>query len=233
MLPHLERRVRNSDRFLLGLVGPPGAGKSVLAAAIARAFTLAHAADTVGTAGAGADAAIVVGMDGFHLRQRELVQRRLQHVKGAPETFDAEGFVQLLQRLRHPRNTVKAPQFDRAIEEPSEAAITVNRQHRLVIVEGNYLLLDGPWAPVRDLLDEIWYLDLPNTERVPLLVGRHISHGRTQPEATEWVHRSDEANARLVMSAAHRADATLALLTGHLKRSTTTSLPTRSRWRKC
>lgn len=226
LLPYLERRVAGTDRFLLGLAGPPGVGKSVLAAALVRAFAAAHSADavhapdTVSTSDAAAisrDAAVVVGMDGFHLRQHELTQRGLQDVKGAPETFDAAGFVRLLHRLRCPTTTVKAPRFDRTIEEPIDAAVTVHPRHLLVVVEGNYLLLDGPWASVRDLLDEIWHLDLPDAERVPLLVSRHVRHGRTPLEAENWVQRSDEANARLVLSAAHRADATLDLLTGNLR----------------
>lgn len=242
LLPYLECRVAGTDRFLLGLAGPPGVGKSVLAAALVRAFTAGHSADAVhaadtvptsaaiagdaaisgdadisGDAAISRNAAVVVGMDGFHLRQDELTQRGLQDVKGAPETFDAAGFVRLLHRLRCPTTTVKAPRFDRTIEEPIDAAVTVHPRHLLVVVEGNYLLLDGPWASVRDLLDEIWHLDLPDAERVPLLVSRHVRHGRTPLEAENWVQRSDEANARLVLSAAHRADATLDLLTGNLR----------------
>lgn len=201
LLPHVRRCVGPRDRFLLGLTGPPGVGKSVLAAALAEAY---------GREGAGN--AVVVGMDGHHLRQAELSRRGLADVKGAPETFDADGFVALLRRLRDGTEPVPAPVFDRVAEEPVAAGVTVTPSHRLVVVEGNYLLLDGPWAPVRRLLDAVWHLHLPDDVRVPGLVARHVAHGRTPDEAHEWVMRSDEANARLVSAAARRADAVVDLL---------------------
>jgi pantothenate kinase len=206
LLPHVCRRAGGTDRFLLGLTGPPGVGKSAVAAALVEAFA----------AESGADRAVAVGMDGFHLRQAELRRLRLEHVKGAPETFDAVGFVHLLRRLRDTREVVTAPAFDRCVEEPVPAAVAVRPSHRLVVVDGNYLLLDGPWAPIRDLLDEVWHLRLPTEVRVPGLVARHVAHGRTPPAAHEWVHRSDEANAQLVEAAADHADAVVDLETGRL-----------------
>jgi pantothenate kinase len=207
LLPRLCRRGAHADRLLLGLTGAPGVGKSALAAALASAYR---------TDGDARDA-VVVGMDGFHLRQAELVRRGLADVKGAPETFDAEGFVALLRRLREPDATVWAPRFDRVREEPVPDAVAVTPRHRVVVVEGNYLLLDGPWAPVRGLLDEVWHLALPDDIRVPGLVARHVRHGRSRAEARAWVNRSDEANAALVESVAGRADAVVDLLTGDLR----------------
>jgi pantothenate kinase len=202
------RRRAGRPRFLLGLTGAPGVGKSTLAAAVAAAYDEAEGAGT----------AVVVGMDGFHLRQAELVRRGLDHVKGAPETFDAEAFVALLRRLRDPAQAVAAPVFDRSADEPVPIALTVRADHRLVVVEGNYLLLDGPWAPVRELLDEVWHLRLPAEVRVPDLVRRHVAHGRTPDAARAWVLRSDEANARTVADVAHRADGWVDLRTGVLER---------------
>jgi pantothenate kinase len=206
LLPHVCRRAGGTDRFLLGLTGPPGAGKSALAEALVEAFEAEY----------GDVRAVAVGMDGFHLRQDELRRLRLEHVKGAPETFDADGFVRLLRRLRDTSGPVRAPAFDRAVEEPVPSAVSVLPSHRLVVVEGNYLLLDGPWAPVRELLDEVWQLRLPTDVRVPGLVARHVAHGRTPVAAHEWVHRSDEANARLVETAAVHADAVVDLESGRL-----------------
>lgn len=206
LLPHVRRRAGDSDRYLLGLTGPPGVGKSALAEALVEAFEAEY----------GAGHAVVVGMDGFHLRQAELRRRGLAHVKGSPETFDADGFVRLLRRLRGARSVVAAPAFDRTAEEPVPGAVSVRPSHRLVVVEGNYLLLDGPWAPVRELLDDVWQLRLPDDVRVPDLVARHVAHGRTPEAAHEWVLRSDEANARLVAAAAERADAVVDLETGQL-----------------
>ncbi|MDQ4007042.1 MAG: nucleoside/nucleotide kinase family protein [Actinomycetota bacterium] len=208
LLPHVRERVGRSARALLGLAGPPGVGKSHLAAAVIAAFE----------EGCGRGTAVVVGMDGFHLSSRELADLGLEQVKGAPQTFDADGFVALLRRLRDPAEVVAAPGFDRRREETVPAAVTVAPHHRLVVVEGNYLLLDGPWRPVRGLLDAVWHLHLPPERRVPLLVDRHVTHGRSPADAHAWVLRSDEANARLVESVAHRADAVVDLLTGTLVR---------------
>jgi pantothenate kinase len=206
LLPHVARRTGRTDRFLLGLTGPPGVGKSALAGAVVEAFDDVH----------GGDNAVVVGMDGFHLRQAELRRLGLDHVKGAPDTFDADAFVGVVRRLRDTVASVAVPAFDRSIEEPVPDAVLVRPSHRLVVVEGNYLLLDGPWAPLRDLLDEVWHLRLPDDVRVPELVARHVAHGRTARAAHEWVRRSDEANARLVAGAACRADAVVDLETGRL-----------------
>jgi pantothenate kinase len=179
-------------------------GKSTLAAAVVAAYER----DT------GAGTAAVVSMDGFHLRQAELMRRGLADVKGAPETFDADGFVSLLRRLRVAASVTPVPVFDRSIEEPVEGALTIRPEQRLVVVEGNYLLLDDGWRPVRDLLDEVWHLHLPDDLRVPDLVARHVAHGRSEEGAREWVLRSDEANARLVAAASARADAVVDLRTG-------------------
>ncbi len=180
-------------RRLLGLAGPPGTGKSTLAALLAAAL---------------GPAACVVPMDGFHLAQRELERLGRAGRKGAPDTFDAAGYRALLQRLRAEGGdeAVYAPEFRREIEEPVAGAIAVAPEVRLVITEGNYLLLDeGPWAGVAALLDEAWYVDTPDTLRVPRLVARHVAHGRAEAEARRWVGASDEPNARRVASTRGRA----------------------------
>ena len=139
-------------------------------------------------------------MDGFHLAGRELDRLGIAERKGAPETFDAAGYVALLRRLRGPdEETVYAPEFHREVEECYAGAIAVPSDVSLVITEGNYLLLDqGPWSKVRDLLDEAWFL-VPNEDlRVARLVERHLHYGKTPEQAREWVQRSDERNAALV-----------------------------------
>ncbi|MFF5705594.1 nucleoside/nucleotide kinase family protein [Streptomyces sp. NPDC012794] len=181
-------------RRILGIAGPPGAGKSTLAARIAGAL--------------GPERAVVVPMDGFHLAQAEVHRLGRADRRGAPDTFDAAGYVCLLRRLRTPEEvTVYAPAFDRSLEDPVAGSIPVGPAVPLVITEGNYLLHDAAgWAPVRPLLDEAWYLAPDEALRVDRLVGRHVRHGKDPAHARAWVARSDEANARLVARGRHRAD---------------------------
>ncbi|MFJ5832974.1 nucleoside/nucleotide kinase family protein [Streptomyces sp. NPDC093089] len=180
-------------RRVLGLAGAPGAGKSTLAARL------------VGRLGG---LAVLVPMDGFHLAQAELERLGRADRKGAPDTFDADGYTALLARLRTPvpGTTVYAPAFDRALEEPVAGSIAVPADVPLVVTEGNYLLHDeGPWAAVLPLLDEAWYLDLDAGRRVPRLVERHVRFGKDRARAERWVRDSDEANARLVARGRDRA----------------------------
>ncbi len=181
-------------RSVLGIAGPPGAGKSTLAERLVVALD---------------GRAALVPMDGFHLAAAELDRLGRADRKGAPDTFDAAGYTALLRRLRAPDpvHAVYAPAFDRSLEEPVAGSLPVEPDVPLVVTEGNYLLLDdGPWAPVRGLLDEVWFLDLDPQVRVRLLVHRHVRHGQARHRAEEWVTRSDEANARLVERGRDRAD---------------------------
>ncbi|MFF0220452.1 nucleoside/nucleotide kinase family protein [Streptomyces vinaceus] len=194
----LEARARalaaTGTRRILGIAGPPGAGKSTLAARLARAL--------------GPERAVVVPMDGFHLAQAELERLGRADRKGAPDTFDAAGYAALLARLRSPAPAVVyAPAFDRSLEEPVAGSIPVGPAVRLVITEGNYLLYEeGQWAGLRALLDEVWFLAPDDTLRVRRLVERHVRHGKAPARAEEWVARSDEANARLIAAGRSRAD---------------------------
>ena len=195
-LPALVERARalaaRGGRTILGIAGPPGAGKSTIAAAVVE--------------GVG-DAAVLVPMDGFHLAQATLVALGRRDRMGAPDTFDAAGYAALLARLRGPEAVVYAPEFRREIEEPIAGAIAVPRDVPLVVTEGNYLLLpDEHWAPIRGLLDETWYVETDEELRVQRLIQRHIQFGKTPEYARAWVLRSDERNAELVKATAATAD---------------------------
>jgi pantothenate kinase len=193
-------RVRVQDllarggRRLLGLAGAPGSGKSTLAQALLHAFPAQ---------------AVVVPMDGFHLANGELQRLGRRGRKGAPDTFDAAGYVALLQRLRRPGEgeTVYAPEFRREIEEAVAGAIAVPPEAALIVTEGNYLLLEqAPWSGVRALLDEAWYVEVDDQLRRERLVQRHERFGRTPEAARAWVQGTDEPNARLIEATRHRAD---------------------------
>ncbi|MFG1950160.1 nucleoside/nucleotide kinase family protein [Micromonospora sp. NPDC048830] len=180
-------------RQLLGIAGTPGAGKSTLAERVVAAV---------------GPAARLVPMDGFHLAQAELCRLGRDARKGAVDTFDVVGYVALLRRLHQPEPTsVWAPEFRRDIEEPVAGAIEVPPEVRLVVTEGNYLLLaEYPWDEVRPLLHEAWFLDLDDDLRRRRLTARHEAHGRSPEQARAWALGSDEANATLVAGTADRAD---------------------------
>jgi pantothenate kinase len=190
LLDRAEGLLPASGRALLGIAGMPGAGKTTLAEAL-----------TAGLAERwGPEAVAHVPMDGFHLADVQLDRLGLRDVKGAPATFDAEGYAALLRRLRSPApETVYAPGFERVLEQPVAAAVAVQPSVRVVVTEGNYLLLDEPrWAAARAALAEVWLVEADDGVRVRRLVERHVEFGKALEEATAWVRRSDEANAAVI-----------------------------------
>ena len=201
-----------STRSVLGIVGAPGAGKSTLCAALTAAL---------------GSLTVVVGMDGFHLANNELERLSRRDRKGAPDTFDVDGYVALLRRLRTQQtDVIYAPLFDRQLEESIGSAVPVMRETRLVITEGNYLLLsDGGWAEVRSCLDEAWYLDVDPPVRTQRLMARRESFGERTDLAQAWVKGVDEANAARVNPSRSRADLHV-WLTTRLNQSTAEAPPT-------
>lgn len=183
----------DQPRALLGICGAPGAGKSTFAHELVRRL---------------GPESVVVPLDGFHLQDEELARLGRLGRKGAPDTFDVDGYVALLHRIRlEPDRTVYAPSFDRDREESLAGAIAVLPQHRLVVTEGNYLLLDEPgWRDAHAELAECWFLELEDEIRRERLVARHVGHGRSPEAGAEWVERTDEPNARLVELGRRRAD---------------------------
>jgi pantothenate kinase len=155
-----------------------------------------------------------VPTEGFHLANATLRALGRSNRKGAWDTFDADGYVHLLRRLRSREDAVVyAPDFDRDYEESIGSALPVPRAVPLVVTEGNYLLLDrGRWGEVRGLLDQVWYLDAPEELRLGRLVARHQRHGKDAEQALAWAHGSDQANAELIASTRPRADLAVGLL---------------------
>ncbi|HEY3017190.1 MAG TPA: nucleoside/nucleotide kinase family protein [Gaiellaceae bacterium] len=185
-------------RFLLGIAGPPGAGKSTLAGALAGAVGDQR----------GDGIAVVAPLDGFHLSNEMLDRLGLRSVKGAPRTFDAAAFVAALRSVREePAATVLWPDFDRVAEATVPDAIPIGPDARLVITEGNYLLLDQPgWREVRQLLDEVWYIDAPRDVLRRRLIERQVAGGRPEQDAVRHVDESDLPNAELVARTRQLAD---------------------------
>jgi pantothenate kinase len=143
--------------------------------------------------------AVVAPLDGFHLPNATLDARGLRAVKGAPETFDCEGFLRWLGRTREEDQTVLWPAFHRELDEPTQDEIAIPPEAKLVVVEGNYLLLQRPcWQDVPQLLDHVWYVDAPPELLRRRLIARQIAYGRAETEATRHVDGSDMPNARLV-----------------------------------
>ena len=149
---------------------------------------------------------------GFHVAQRVLDRQGLAEVKGAPETFDSAGYLNMLTRLRIPSDsTVSAPEFRRELSEPIAGTVAVLPTAEVIITDGNYLLLDtSPWAGVRALATEAWYLDTPEDVRIQRLIDRRVRYGRS-PEAARKraVEGPDARNAELVLASRKRADVIL------------------------
>ena len=166
----------------------------------------------------GGDGVAHVPMDGFHLADVELERLGRRQFKGAVDTFDALGYAALLDRLRRaPDDLIYAPGFERVIEQPIAGAVAVPPAARLILTEGNYLLLDDPrWRRVRPLLDEVWYADLDDGERLRRLIDRHVRFGKERDRAVAWATGTDERNAAVI--AATRARADLIIPAGVLRR---------------
>jgi pantothenate kinase len=197
--PLLDRALGLLDsgrRSVLGIAGAPASGKSTLAETVLAEVNRLRPGS-----------AVLVGMDAYHLGHALLQARGWTPVKGAPQTFDALGYVALLRRIRESSDVVYAPEFHREIEDSISAAVEVGRDVRLVITEGNYLLLpQAPWDQVRPLLDEAWFVLLDDDERRRRMVTRHQRFGHSLEEATARTNGSDEANAQLVNRAQNAPD---------------------------
>jgi pantothenate kinase len=190
--------VGDAPRAILGIAGSPGAGKSTLVDLLLEGIAAAKGADWVAH----------VPMDGFHLADAQLDRIGARGRKGAPDTFDAAGYAHLLERVkREVDEPVYVPGFDRTLEQPLAAALVVLPSARLVVTEGNYLLIDDPdWERARRAMDAVWFITSDESERIERLVARHVEFGKTPDEARAWVATVDQRNAELVAGTVGRAD---------------------------
>lgn len=189
----LFKRAHHAPRFVVAIAGPPGGGKSTLAAEL-------HDILPEGTSA-------VVPMDGFHFDNAVLAQRGLSARKGAPETFDFAGFAGMLKRLRAAEPDVAIPIFDRSIELSRAAAAIIGSNVKFILVEGNYLLLDeDPWRGLQPLFDFTIFVDAPREELERRLVERWREHGRSDDDARNWIDTNDMPNIDRVQHARLTAD---------------------------
>lgn len=190
-----------NQRTIIGLTGSPGSGKTTIAK------LLVHAINAQLGAG-NAHYAVHLPMDGFHLANDTLHKLGIHHRKGAIDTFDGWGYLALLNRIQNETShVVYAPEFDRNFEEGIAGHIEIHPETRLVITEGNYLLIDRePWASTREVAAEIWFCATPEAERVRRLISRHQQFGMEHEPAEQWAINVDGANAKIIEPTKARAD---------------------------
>jgi pantothenate kinase len=193
----LDLESKSKTRVVIGITGKPGAGKSTVTSKLKETIP--------------GERTVILSQDGYHLSNLQLESLGRSNFKGAPDTFDSEGFSKILFRVKSElKNNIYFPVFHREIEESISAEGLITEKTNVVLVEGNYLLFETHgWGEVAKHLDEIWYLQVDDDLRLSRLVARHIEFGKNPQVAVAWAHGSDEANARLIEKVRDKANAFL------------------------
>lgn len=184
------RTIPKGARRILAIAGAPGSGKSTLAERLLEQIEAA----IPGTAA-------ILPMDGFHYDDEVLIPRGWRSRKGAPHTFDVGGFVALLDRLTaNTEDEIAVPRFDRDLEIARAGARVVSKDVRLIVAEGNYLLLqEAPWSGLRPSFDQSVFLDVPFDELKRRLTSRWEGYGLEGASLQEKLEGNDLPNARTVI----------------------------------
>ncbi len=189
-------RATGTDRFILGIAGPPGAGKSTFAEALLAAMEARSPGTTT-----------LVPMDGYHFDNAILMERGLLPRKGAPETFNVDGLAQDLDRIRSGTADVVVPVFDRDNDLARANARVVSKDRRIILVEGNYLLLAAePWSGLERFFDRTLMLRVDESTLRERLVDRWLSHGLAAEAAVRRAEDNDLVNARVVITGSRKAN---------------------------
>ncbi|WP_332687844.1 nucleoside/nucleotide kinase family protein [Devosia sp.] len=199
LVPHILEMTSNAQgqRIAIGLAGGPGTGKSTLAAELVTMLNATHPGSTA-----------LVPMDGFHMKHAKIEAMGQVDYKGAPHTFEGAEFVSFLHHLKAAKEPVSGPGYSRKIEDTVENAFTIQPEVRVLIVEGNYLLLtEGPWAGVKAALDYAVFVDVPRDIVKARLLKRHGEEGLFSEERNRaHIERNDLPNYDLVCLSQDRAD---------------------------
>ena len=184
----------HNPRTLIGIVGKPGAGKSTVVEQIQTKYR-SHEVS-------------IIPMDGFHLSNDELISLGRRERKGAPDTFDVEGFTSLIKSVKIDHSVDhKFPIFHREIEASIADEGMIPKESKVVVIEGNYLFSEAHgWNGIYPLLDRTWFIEIDDEIRIQRLIARHVRYGKTLEEAEAWSRGSDETNARFIGLTAHRAE---------------------------
>ncbi|MEM7368874.1 MAG: nucleoside/nucleotide kinase family protein [Bacteroidota bacterium] len=199
-LPAVLQKFSNTDRasrFLVGIVGAPASGKSYLSEVLPPIVN-AHFGQEIATS---------MAMDGYHYYNEQLREKGIFPHKGSHFTFDVQAFTEKLVELKESRNPVSCPIYDRSIHDPTPDANVILPSHRLVFVEGNYLLSRVfPWITLRFLLDVCIFVEVEAEVQFQRLLTRHMAGGQSEQEAAAKARRTDLPNTELVVQDKHRAD---------------------------